>query len=156
MHEYIHSGCVWQAEEGTHLVKFFFSFHLLKEKQLAEREDASSPQDGFLPSISLVSSLPVRPDSCIRLNTTRKDWNKLAIGGRQMEESIKPGQILHEETNRHVSRPLSARFHVSLACDKEAGRPFQRYLERSDLDIFLLGNAPHVGLSLLALNVLNV
>ncbi|XP_071834879.1 regulator of G-protein signaling 22-like isoform X3 [Apostichopus japonicus] len=115
------------------------NFRLLKEKQLAEREDANSPQDGFLPSISLVNSLPVRPDSCIRLNTTRKDWNKLANGGRQMEEFIKPGQILDAEADRHVSRPLSARFHVSLVCDKEAGRPFQRYLERQE-DSRLLSN----------------
>ena len=93
-------------------------------------EEAKKPTDTFLPSISLVNSLPVRPSSCFRLATTQKDWSRVARGGRRMEEVIRPGHLMTFDETKYIPRPMSARFHVGLASDRDAGRPFQRYLER--------------------------
>ena len=91
---------------------------------------AKSPQFTFLPSISLVKSLPVRPTSCVRLATTTKDWNRVATGGRGMQKVVQEGYLVDFKQVKYMPRPLSARFHVGLACDRTAGRPFQRYLEK--------------------------
>ena len=107
----------------------FNSLEKIKEQQIQDYTNAKSPQLTFLPSISLVKSLPVRPSSCVRLATTSKDWSKVAMGGRQMQESIQPGYLVNLDDMKYIPRPLSARFHVGLACDREAGRPFQKYLE---------------------------
>ncbi|XP_038071568.1 uncharacterized protein LOC119740369 isoform X2 [Patiria miniata] len=101
--------------------------------------DPKSPQLSFLPSISLVNSLPVRPSSCVRLASSSRDWSKVAMGGRRMEDVVQPGRLVDLNAVPYVPRPLSARFHVGLACDREAGRPFQRHLERQ-VDMKLLAN----------------
>ncbi|XP_071809911.1 uncharacterized protein [Asterias amurensis] len=98
-----------------------------------------TPQMSFLPSISLVNSLPVRPSSCFRLASTSRDWSKVAMGGRRMEDMVRPGRLVDLDAVPYVPRPLSARFHVGLACDREAGRPFQRHLEKQ-VDQRLLAN----------------
>ena len=106
------------------------SYERLRERHQRMLEEAKKPTDTFLPSISLVNSLPVRPSSCFRLATTQKDWSRVAHGGRQMESVIRPGQLMHFDETKYIPRPMSARFHVGLASDRDAGRPFQRYLER--------------------------
>ncbi|XP_030854657.1 uncharacterized protein LOC575237 isoform X3 [Strongylocentrotus purpuratus] len=116
-----------------------YSYERLRERHQRMMEDAKKPMDTFLPSISLVNSLPVRPSSCFRLATTQKDWSIVAHGGRQMEEYIRPGHLMTMDDTKYIPRPMSARFHVGLACDKDAGRPFQRYLERHS-DRLLLAN----------------
>ena len=52
------------------------------------------------------------------------------MGGRRMEDMVRPGRLVDLDAVPYVPRPLSARFHVGLACDREAGRPFQRHLEK--------------------------
>ncbi|XP_072031975.1 uncharacterized protein [Amphiura filiformis] len=107
-----------------------YNLEKIKEQQMREFGNAKSPQLNFLPSISLVKSLPVRPSSCVRLATTTKDWNRVAAGGRRMQDTIQEGYLVDFQTANYMPRPLSARFHVGLSCDRTAGRPFQRYLEK--------------------------
>ncbi|XP_041468616.1 uncharacterized protein LOC121418690 isoform X4 [Lytechinus variegatus] len=116
-----------------------YSYDRLRERHQRMMEDAKKPMDTFLPSISLVNSLPVRPSSCFRLATTQKDWSIVAHGGRRMEEYIRPGHLMTLDDTKYIPRPMSARFHVGLACDRDAGRPFQRYLENHS-DRLLLAN----------------
>ncbi|XP_071509749.1 uncharacterized protein [Diadema antillarum] len=116
-----------------------YSYDRLRERHQRMMEEAKKPVDTFLPSISLVNSLPVRPSSCFRLATTQKDWTRVARGGRQMEPVIRPGQLMALDETKYIPRPMSARFHIGLACDRDAGRPFQRYLERHS-DRLLLAN----------------
>ncbi|XP_022088623.1 uncharacterized protein LOC110978161 isoform X3 [Acanthaster planci] len=101
--------------------------------------DPKTPQLSFLPSISLVNSLPVRPSSCFRLASTARDWSRVATAGRRMEDVVRPGRLVDLDAVPYVPRPLSARFHIGLACDREAGRPFQRHLEKQ-VDRRLLAN----------------
>ncbi|XP_071963188.1 uncharacterized protein [Antedon mediterranea] len=103
-----------------------------------QEENYKKYKVSFLPSISLVNSLPVRPGSCYRLASTVKDWSTISKAGRTVQDEVQPGQV-EDLSPRSIVRPMSARFKIGLENDREAGRPFQKYLERQS-DVRLLAN----------------
>ncbi|XP_033105030.1 uncharacterized protein LOC117107440 isoform X2 [Anneissia japonica] len=116
-----------------------FRFQRIQEVQERVQEERHQRyQVSFLPSISLVNSLPVRPGSCYRLASTANDWNMVSKAGRKMQDEVQPGCV-EDLSPRSMIRPMSARFQIGLASDREAGRPFQQYLERQ-MDTRLLAN----------------
>ncbi|XP_062595139.1 regulator of G-protein signaling 22-like isoform X4 [Saccostrea cucullata] len=85
----------------------------------------------FLPSISLVNSMPVRPDDVLTYSKT-KSWDFLSRGGRKLDSRISSAKLkpaLHPPSPVQLTKD---RFLVALTSDKVAGGPFQRYLEKQE------------------------
>ncbi|XP_061163908.1 regulator of G-protein signaling 22-like isoform X6 [Saccostrea echinata] len=85
----------------------------------------------FLPSISLVNSMPVRPDDVLTYSKT-KSWDFLSRGGRKLDSRISSAKLkpaLHPPSPVQLTKD---RFLVALTSDKLAGGPFQRYLEKQE------------------------
>ncbi|XP_033734034.1 uncharacterized protein LOC117323122 isoform X2 [Pecten maximus] len=96
----------------------------------------------FFPSISLVNSMPVRPDDVLTYSKT-KNWEYISQGGRCLDNRVTsakvrqlpPARILYSRSTRIAKN----RFMMALMGDKVAGGPFQRFLERQS-DRLLLSN----------------
>ncbi|XP_069117342.1 regulator of G-protein signaling 22-like isoform X3 [Argopecten irradians] len=96
----------------------------------------------FFPSISLVNSMPVRPDDVLTYSKT-KNWEFISQGGRRLDNRVTsakvrqmpPARILYSRSTRIAKN----RFIMALMGDKVAGGPFQRFLERQS-DRLLLSN----------------
>ncbi|XP_056020780.1 uncharacterized protein LOC125650178 isoform X16 [Ostrea edulis] len=85
----------------------------------------------FLPSISLVNSMPVRPDDVLTYSKT-KSWDFLCRGGRKLDSRISSAKL---KPALHPALPVKLtkdRFLIALTSDKVAGGPFQRYLEKQE------------------------
>ncbi|XP_052697968.1 regulator of G-protein signaling 22-like isoform X12 [Crassostrea angulata] len=85
----------------------------------------------FLPSISLVNSMPVRPDDVLTYSKT-KSWDFLSKGGRKLDSRISSAKLkpaLHPPSPVKLTKD---RFLVALTSDKVAGGPFQRFLEKQE------------------------
>ncbi|XP_078313752.1 uncharacterized protein LOC111129190 isoform X10 [Crassostrea virginica] len=85
----------------------------------------------FLPSISLVNSMPVRPDDVLTYSKT-KSWDFLSRGGRKLDSRISSAKL---KPSLHPPMPpklTKDRFLVALTSDKVAGGPFQRYLDKQE------------------------
>ncbi|XP_070578485.1 regulator of G-protein signaling 22-like isoform X21 [Ptychodera flava] len=106
------------------------------EQEPDMNEDRQLTNMNFLPSISLVNSLPVRPESCVRLAQNSHSWDAVVSGGHKMEDEIKPGQLAEVPTPE-PERPYASRFRQGITNDKDAGGPFQRYLESCENSQFL-------------------
>ena len=46
----------------------------------------------FFPSISLVNSMPVRPDDVLQIAQTR-NWNVVCTGGRRLDDRVKSAKV---------------------------------------------------------------
>ncbi|XP_077998144.1 uncharacterized protein LOC144451207 isoform X2 [Glandiceps talaboti] len=98
-------------------------------------DDKKYSNFNFLPSISLVNSLPVRPESCVRLAQNNYSWDAVVSGGHKMEEEIRPGKFTVPTPKDE--RPYTVRFREGIMNDKDAGGPFQRYLESQEDNRYL-------------------
>ncbi|KAK3093892.1 hypothetical protein FSP39_021520 [Pinctada imbricata] len=83
----------------------------------------------FLPSISLVNSLPVKPDDVLTYTRT-KNWDFISKGGRKLDSRISSAKLKPGIVPPTPIRITKDRFLIALTTDKMAGGPFQRFLEK--------------------------
>ncbi|XP_013386604.1 uncharacterized protein LOC106156055 isoform X2 [Lingula anatina] len=89
----------------------------------ANKELSSS----FLPSISVVNSLPVKPDEILHIAQTRQ-WDFVIKSGRQWDDRVRSARVRFIPKAPH--RTMRDKLLIALSADKAAGGPFQRYLEK--------------------------
>ncbi|KAK3576327.1 hypothetical protein CHS0354_039734 [Potamilus streckersoni] len=89
----------------------------------------------FFPSISVVNSMPVRPDDVLSYSMT-KSWDFVSKGGRRLDDRVTSAKFSRRQA------PLvgmKERLIIALSADKTAGGPFERFLEKQ-LDETCLSN----------------
>ncbi|KAI0239141.1 hypothetical protein LSAT2_010110 [Lamellibrachia satsuma] len=88
----------------------------------------------FFPSISLVNSMPVRPEDVMQIARTR-NWDVVCTGGRRLDDRIKSAKVQF----RSMAMPssLRAKLVFALDADRHAGSPFKAFLHRQRADLLL-------------------
>ncbi|XP_064623273.1 uncharacterized protein LOC135485317 isoform X13 [Lineus longissimus] len=105
-------------------------FRCHQEQEFLDRIRGASRMSGFFPSISLVNSMPVRPDDVLQIAKTR-DWDFVSKGGRRLDDRIKSAKsrtCLRLRTP--PSSPLREKLIKAIVTDKAAGGALQKSLEQ--------------------------
>ncbi|PAA92558.1 hypothetical protein BOX15_Mlig019187g2 [Macrostomum lignano] len=120
------------------------TFSDLQQAWLNDATRRASAMSTIFPSLSLVNSMPVRPDLAHNLAIT-ESWDRVRAGGRQLDDRIrsaKGGPQLQQPALAakpvSASRPFQARLRDALTVDRIAGGPFRSFLEMRHRDPELL------------------
>ncbi|XP_074646346.1 uncharacterized protein LOC141902488 [Tubulanus polymorphus] len=107
--------------------------------------DKSRPESRLsvlFPSISLVNSIPVKPDDILSIVKTMK-WDFISQAGRKLDSRIKSAKRKSKEDYETQvitpTRTIQEILVLALTSDKAAGGPFNSYLEKIK-DMQLLSN----------------
>ena len=100
-------------------------------------DDDSGRVSSFFPSISLVNSMPVRPEDVVRIASTATSWEAVAQGGRALDARVKSAKKPHSRALHTIGeeggdkhRTITNKLILALVADKAAGGPFRMFLER--------------------------